>query len=326
MADAQVLLTLRSLLRADGERVLPLPAPGGPVFADDVWDLGAGGLPARIARSEARVDFRSIADDYWRLVAKEYFWAGLNEAVAGSNLLPPQSARAELSVFTIFANWVLDPALHPAGFDGRLSSLDHAQLDAFVEGQRAGRSTGTLAVYLRLVERLHDYSPFLGHDALAFHPWRNRPSSRVAGFSHTRENKTPRIPQEVLGPFLRWALLYVEAASADILAAVDELAALRRSQASLLVSDDDLRRRLEEWSEGLRRQGRGVPARKTIGQFPGPERDANLSAVAAECGVAPEVLRHRPDLRALVGRAVAELGLQPWSPGWRPAPHPDPLT
>ena len=236
MGDAQALARPRSLLRADHEPVLAR-APGGPAFGEDVWDLSPAGLPARVTRPEARIDFRSVGDDHWRLLAKEYFWARLNEAVPGSNLLPPQSARAEFSVFSIFANWVLDPAAHPARFDGRLSSLDHAQLDAFVERLRAGRSSGTLAVYLRLVERLHDYSPFLSHDGLAFHPWRNRPSSRVAGFSHARENTTPRIPQEVLGPFLRWALLYVEVASADILAATDELARLRRTQSSLLFSE-----------------------------------------------------------------------------------------
>lgn len=323
MAEARVLLAPRSLLHADDAPVL-LRAPG-PVFGEDVWDLSAAGLPARVTRSEAKVDFGSIGDDHWRLLAKEYFWARLNEAVPGSNLLPAQSARSEFSIFTIFANWALDPGAHPAGFDGRLSSLDHAQLDAFVEGLRAGRSTGTLAVYLRLVERLHDYSPFLSHDALAFHPWRHRPSSRVAGLSHVRENKTPRIPQEVLGPFLRWALLYVEVASADIVAAIGELATLRAVHASLLFSDEDARVRLHEWSESLRREARGVPARKTLGQFDGPECDANLSAIAAECGLTPEVLRHRPDLRSLIGKAVAEHGLEPWSSRRRPVPHPHPL-
>ena len=325
MADAQLLAPLRSRLRADDEPVLPRAAEG-PLFGEDVWDLGAAGLPARVSRSEARVDFRSIGDAHWRLLAKEYFWARLNEQVPGSNLLPPHSARSELSIFQIFATWVLDPGAHPVGFDGRLSSLDHAQLDAFVERLRAGRSTGTVAVYLRLVERLHDYSPFLSHDALAFHPWRNRPSARVAGFTKAAgENRTPRIPQEVLGPLLRWALFYVDVASADIFAALEELAALRAVQGSLLFSNEDARARLHEWSESLRREGRGVPARKTLGQFAGPERDANLTHVATECGLAPQVLRHRPDLRALVGQAVAEHGLEPWFPRWRPAPHPHPL-
>jgi len=80
------------------------------------------------------------------------------------------------------------------------------------------------------------------------------------------------------------------------------------------------------WSEGLRRDGRGVPARKTLGQFEGPERDANLAAVAAECGLPPGALHHRPGLRAFVGEVVAEVGLEPWSPRWRPTPHPDPLA
>ncbi len=325
MADALVLSAARSRLRTDDHPVLPRPSVGGPVFGDEMWDLSAAGLPARVPRGDARIDFRSIGDEHWRLLAKEYFWARLNEAVPGSNLLPPQSCRAEFSIFAIFANWVLDPQAHPVGFDCRLSSLDHAQLDGFVEWLRVGRSTGTLAVYLRLVERLHDYSPFLSHDTLSVHPWRNRPSSRVAGFAGVRENKTPRIPQEVLGPFLRWAILYVDVASADILAAIDELASLRQAQSSLLFSDEDVHRRLAWWLDGLRRDGRGVPARQRMSQVDGPEGNANLTMIAAECGMSRETLGHRPELRALLGDAVVELGLEPWS-SRRSQPHQTPLS
>lgn len=325
MTEALVLSETRSRLRADDEPVLPRPAAGGPLFGDEMWDLSAAGLPARVPRGDARIDFRSIGDEHWRLLAKEYFWARLNEAVPGSNVLPPQSCRAEFSIFAIFANWVLDPQAHPVGFDGRLSSLDHAQLGGFVEGLRVGRSPGTLAVYLRLVERLHDYSPFLSHDALPVHPWRNRPSSRVAGFAGVRENKTPRIPQEVLGPFLRWAILYVDVASADILAAIDELASLRQEQSSLLSTDEDIRQRLVSWLDGLRRNGRGVPGRRRMGQIDGPEGDANLTVIAAECGMSREALRRRPELRALLGDAVVQLGLEPWS-SRRSPPHQAPLS
>ncbi|MDP8929677.1 MAG: hypothetical protein M3O70_14165, partial [Actinomycetota bacterium] len=318
---------LRSRLRADVEPVLAAH-PAGPVFGDDLWDLSAAGLPARVNPSDARLHFQSISDEHWRLLAKEYFWARLNEAVAGSNRLLPQSARAEFSVFTIFVNWVLDPASHPPGFDRRLSSLDHGRLDAFVQSLSGGRarSAGTISIYLRLVERLHDYSPFLSHDCLPFHPWRHRPSGRVAGFTKQEENKTPRIPQEVLGPFLRWALFYVDVASGDILGGRDELAALRARQASLLFSQDEVRDRLASWIEALRRDGRGIPARRRSGQSDGPEGDANLVAIAAACGLRPEALHHRPELRALIGDAAAQLGLEPWSASRQVAPHPSPLT
>ncbi|MDP8931714.1 MAG: hypothetical protein M3O70_24895 [Actinomycetota bacterium] len=320
---------LRSRLRADEEPVLPAHSAAA-LFGDDLWDLSAAGLPARVNPSDARLNFRSIGDEHWRLLAKEYFWARLNEAVAGSNRLLPQSARAEFSVFTIFVNWVLDPASHPPGFDRRLSLLDHDRLDAFVQSLRGGRgrplSAGTISIYLRLIERRHDYSPFLSHDYLPFHPWRHRPSGRVAGFTKQDENKTPRIPQEVLGPFLRWALFYVDVASADILAGRDELAALRARQASLLFSQDEVRDRLVSWIEALRRDGRGIPARKLSGQSDGPEGDANLVAIAAACGLRPETLHHRPELRALIGDTAAQLGLEPWSASRQPASHPSPLA
>jgi hypothetical protein len=315
MAEAQRLVTLRSLAHSDDEPVLPRFAAEGPAFGDEVWDLRGAGLPARLERSAARIDFGSIRDDHWRLVAKEYFWARLNEQVLGSNRLLPHRARPEFTLFAVFVRWMLDPRLHPEGFNGRLSGLDHAQIDAFAEVLREGRSSGTVAIYLRLVERLHDYSPFLSHDGLDFHPWRNRPSNQVAG-SVSGENKTPRIPQEVLGPFLHWALLYVDVASVDILAAFDELAILRR-QSGLRFSDDDADERLVAWIDGLRRAGRGIPARPpTHERLAGLERGANLKVIGAECGLR---LRHRDGLRALIGDAVLELGLEPSTTGDRPA-------
>ena len=315
-----------SRLRADDDVVLP----SGPLFGDDVWDLSVIGLPAGATRGEAQLDFASIDDDHWRLLAKEYFWARLHEIVPGSSRLPAQGARAEFSVFTIFARWMLDASRHPAGFNGHLSSLDHADLDAFAQFLRAGRaqplSPGTIGVYLRLAERLHDYSAFFSHDALAFHPWRQRTPNRVAGFTRPNENRTPRVPQEVLGPFLHWALFYVETASNDILAAIDELASLQRAQTQPDFADDNLTARVATWIGACRQAKRAVPARPVVGQFDGDERDANLTVIAAECGLTPEILRSRPHLRAMIGDAVVELGLEPWRPDRQPLTHPAPLT
>jgi hypothetical protein len=297
-----------SFLRASSSPVISGLA--APVFGDDAWDLSGARLPARVNAADAWVRFEVISDAHWRLLAKEYIWARLNEPVEGSRLLPPQSARVEFTGFSLFCRWMLDPAAHPAPFRPRLSELRHADLDAFVQALRDGYSggplsTGTMGIYLRVVERLHDYSAFFSHDRLAIHPWRHRPSSRVAGTVKSPENKTPRIPLEVLAPFLRWALFFVEVASRDILAGLAEAERLR-SRVDLLPSDAALAGRFEEWIAARRAQGRGIPARGRVSD----PRDcgANYNTIVAESGLPQGYLR-RPEVRRWLADAVAELGL-----------------
>ncbi len=171
--------------------------------------------------------------------------------------------------------------------------MGHADLDAFVQALRDGYSgrplsIGTMEIYLRVVERLHDDSDFLSHDRLAIHPWRHRPSSRVAGTLRSPENKTPRIPLEVLAPFLRWALFYlevarfyVEVASRDILAGLAEAERLR---------------------------GASPPARGRVSTAEPLDCGANYNAIVGESAV-PERYLRRPEVRRRLADAVAELGL-----------------
>ncbi len=306
---------LESNLRAQSLPVLARAGEAGPVFGDDYWDLSGAGLPARVRASDAWLNFGSIADPHWRLMAKEYFWARLNEPVEGSRLLPPQSARAEFAAFSLFCRWMLDPGAHPSRFRPTLSSLNRAHLDSFVQALRDGYTgrplaAGTLGIYLRLVERLYDYSGFFSHDGLAFHPWRHRSSWRIAGGERVGENKRPRIPPDVLGPFLRWCLFYVEVASRDILAGLAELERLRCNAAVLLPSGDEMSRRIEEWAAARRARRQGVPSRRrsaSDAEGADLQRGANLTVIAEEAGLSPGSLR-RPDLRRQIGDLVLVLG------------------
>src|SRR5579875_828438 len=48
----------------------------GPVFSQDVWDFsGVTGMPAYLQPSLRRLDFTTIANPAWRLVAKEHMAA-----------------------------------------------------------------------------------------------------------------------------------------------------------------------------------------------------------------------------------------------------------
>jgi hypothetical protein len=91
----------------------------------------------------------------------------------------------------------------------------------------------------------------------------------VAGYRHKpHENRTPRIPEPIIGPLLACSLKYIAAFAPDIFAARDELTALQMRRAALQANDALLsnkdrralhRERLVAFFEDRRRHGRGVP-------------------------------------------------------------------
>ena len=55
------------------------------MFTDEVWHFaGVEGLPVQMRESTTRLDFISIIDPRWRLVAKEYLLARLAPATSRS--------------------------------------------------------------------------------------------------------------------------------------------------------------------------------------------------------------------------------------------------
>jgi hypothetical protein len=72
-------------------------------------------------------------------------------------------------------------------------------------------------------------------------PWRGRSAFLVAGARQTSgENKTPRMPEEVIAPLLRWSLKYISVFSANILTARAELEALQERQKALIAEEKRL--------------------------------------------------------------------------------------
>ncbi|WP_292617729.1 integrase [Nitrobacter sp. 62-23] len=115
---------------------------------------------------------------------------------------------------------------------------------------------------------LYAFRDHLPSGGLRFHPWSGRAPARVAGYRHVRENRTPRMPEDVIAPLLAWSIRYVTEFAPDILAARDELDRLETHCAKLVQSDQALdrkqrrarqRRRLMDYFERRRREERGVP-------------------------------------------------------------------
>ncbi len=194
-------------------------------FEDDMWDLS----PA-VFRENARVchvtaHFDGIEDESVARTLREFLYARLNFDIPGHRTrLPPGSVRQLFNRARRFLEFV-------AARKGtcHLPSVDQATLDAYRNHLTADpqRRSVQVAHLLEVVVDLHHYREHMPSGGLELLPWKGRSAFMVAGARQTSgENKTPRLPENVIAPLLRWSLKYITVFSADILAARAELEAL----------------------------------------------------------------------------------------------------
>lgn len=316
-ADA-VSIPLRSAHVPDDALVLagrPLrPETGpGPQFRDDVWDLSPACHVANATRSSAStIRFDKIDDPVWRLTAKEYAYARLTRPVEGSKKRPsPQTLANEVRTLRHFFDHL---SQHRPGM--RLNGIcDDEILDGFISECRASArwqaiARAQLAWTLTLLHRLGDQ---LTHDRLSHVPWRGQSPRQVAGRRADPENATPRIPPEVLGPYLRGALFYVRTAAPDILAATAEASSLADTRPRQPGEGPGwVRDRLADFISRRRAEGRGLPAAESTAspRDGGNGADVNYSLTAKLIGV-PRKRLEAPALREMIRQAVTETGTEP---------------
>src|SRR3546814_7816972 len=82
-------------------------------------------------------------------------------------------------------------------------------------------------------------SDLLPDGGLGFEPWAGRAAARVAGYRHVRENRTPRMPEEIVTPLLAGSLRYITTFATDILAARAALDRLEARRARLLARSEE---------------------------------------------------------------------------------------
>lgn len=235
---------------------IELPAPDGdapvllarpvhdseslPRYGDDTWNLQAlHHAPDGDARSQSVFPFgRWFRDERFRALAKEYAYARLNARPPVAVAQPPVSVRrrhlrpmprtvhAELRRLKAVCDW-LSAATPPL----RFADLTQERLDAlrFAMRDTLGASDVTMTAIADVIKKLYDYRDYLRSDRLTFEPWSGLSAAKVGGRITPAENTTPRVPEEVMGPFLRWCLFYVEVAAKDILAAAQAMADHRGS-------------------------------------------------------------------------------------------------
>lgn len=235
-------------------------------FGDDSWDLGPAVFRENARRCHVTVHFAAIpaADVAWRL--REYLYVRLNIDLPGHrSRLRAASVRQAFNHARRFFEFV-----HLELGNCDFCRIDQSLLDRYAKALRGDhRRPIVIAQLLAVVFDLYAYRAHLPTGGLRFEPWPGRTPSAVAGFRHVAgENRTPRLPEEVIGPLLNWSIKYVTLFAPDIFAARTELMRLDERQTALAADDARFplhkrrarrRARLEAYLEDRRRQGRGVP-------------------------------------------------------------------
>jgi len=198
---------------------------------------------------------------------REFLYARLNFDVPGHRMrLPPASIRQLFNRTRRFLEFVV-----VRSGNCNLARVDQALLDAYRTHLTSDpqRRPIQIANLLEIVVDLHHFREHMPTGGIPMLPWKGRSPHIVAGSKQTAgENKTPRLPEDVISPLLTWSLKYITVFAADILAARAELEALQQKQKQLIAADGRcseptrLRRRRERlitYLDQLRERGRSVP-------------------------------------------------------------------
>jgi integrase len=295
-------------------------------FVDDVWDLAP--LLARRRKGE-RLSFCGVPAGF-RQPVKEFAWLALRTPATvpkAQARLDPATLNAEVGHLRRFTTWLTDVGVTNFG------QVTQAHLDDFVLRRRQEIGPGRLRCLVRALQRCAAYSAGFSEPAQRFRtvPWKGRPANVVAGERRRGENTTLRVPEDVMAPVLRVALLYVEQFAQDIVAAQREARALAtKDQARRVPRDEQLR--LVDQEIGRRRStGLGVPVRhdgapdalallRWAGGYPYKVHEAvqgRAAAALAELGPATSGLTTAPSVLEATGAPWREpFGLGGPSLGW----------
>jgi len=233
---------------------------------DPTWDLGPAVFRENARRCHVTVHFDVLEHADVQAAMRAYLYARLNVGLPGYHpKLPPASIRQAFNRARRFFAFARERL-------GRLDlgRIDQALIDAYARHLRddSARRPVIVGQLLQVVTDLYHLRDHLPGGGLGFEPWAGQAAARVAGYRHVRENRTPRMPEEIVTPLLAWSLRYVTTFATDILAARVALDRLEAVRARLLAAERGLpdaerrlrqRARLERYLARRARQGRGVP-------------------------------------------------------------------
>jgi hypothetical protein len=287
-------------------------------FRDDEWYF-APAVHQPHQRSH-KIKFASVPERY-RLTAKEICCAALAMPLPAGEARPAlTSMRAWFSQLLVFFNWLDAQPGTPALAD--LTGQDMLRFARYV--QEKSRHPHSAAGRRAAVRKIWLFRAHLPADRLMFDPL------RIDGWStpHQRsrpENATERIPEQVFGPLVIWAMRFVDILAPDLLAMAKEWAVLRANHDAIPKTHGqrrpDLAGRLEELLAWHLEHGRPLPGRKGVINFSFLSKNlvcsrssldrtaaylARLEQVAAVVGIDDETYFYTPTTGRLEGRIWLE--------------------
>ncbi|QMU75974.1 hypothetical protein GXW83_09735 [Streptacidiphilus sp. PB12-B1b] len=213
--------------------------------------------------SEFLIDFASLTDPVRCEAAREFLFWRLNTRPVRGPLPSISTVAAEWWSLRCFFRFL------DAEHDGlRLDELPQPVLDSYLHHCRdEDMLPYSLRHRLQVIRRLHLAAEAMPTDRLEITPWNGRALSRVIGSPaiSRHENRTPRIPPQVIAPLVQAALFYVQTAAPDIVNARAELQVLEESLDGIRGLSLAL---LESYLDGLAAEGRGVPVFDGTGRQP----------------------------------------------------------
>lgn len=270
-------------------------------FEDDTWRLS----PAIISQSAKvlKLDF-AHAPVRWRTLAKEVFYTMLAGSLPAAEPRPEiATIRGHFAAITRFLRW-LDS--YPAAATGRpaqrLDELHGADLQAYLldlpKTQHSPLTRERNRVSIRVLWRYRTVlSDHLLFDPAHLEGWRDDyRSSRV-------ENATSRIPEQVHGPLMAWAMRFIDDFADDILTASEQWQAARLSVRGPILDDNAvLTKNLRNLLDDRIRHNRPLP---------GDRGNLNIFALAHTLGCSKkDIERHR----TLIAATAVKVGVtdEPW--------------
>ncbi len=304
-----------------------------PQFRDDVWDFLPVG-PASLRQVHmCKADFSLIDHPVFRIAAKEFIYARLTaEQPRGHRgirrTMKPTGTYVELWKVRVWFEYLIGRGHHdlttvtPADYAGY---LEHSGKNADEE-QRNPRWTANV---IDVLWRLHAYRHHISGAENLPTPWPGFSAQKVAGYRDTgRENQTPRIPEEVMAPLIRWSLIYVNVAAPDIIACAREWATLRAGRVRTK-SGESQDRRLTQWIDERRATGRGLPAAAPSGRTfrrlapDDPLRAVNLNLTGRLADLPSGAIASSKRLQAILRNAAETMPLETGGLPTRPRINPE---
>lgn len=276
-------------------------------FADDVWDIDAANHQAHLRRWI--LNFPSLPAAF-RPVAKELFYALLaGEPPAGESRSALGSIRGRFTQVKKFLWWADRrglSALEAMTAEDLLAYHHWVLTQDLGPNQRGGHRAAVRLFWL--------YRHALHSDRLPLDPWRLEEwTSDNSKPARRGENRTDRIPEQVISPLLVWALRWVTDFAPDVLAARAEWWPLyiegrrhsslgRRGQPPITdrAKRAETRERLREILAEYRAAGRPLPGNA--------DGQVNEHHLARQIGRYRSALRY-PTASTMITEAVAELGI-----------------